>query len=729
MFLLRKNSKDPFQSLPESKNIRNQLKLKKINNFRVGLTAILIAILLFGPICLVPNINLTEAAAPVWSPPAILLPYVGGMPGLCINPLDSTMSYLVGSGGYGEATGSEGNNWLNGTFTKLSDLPGPGSCAFDEFGTLHAVWSLRGDSGTFNIYYNSVQKGSGNVPLYRNLTKEIYGQDKYTLDAHIAVSIQEKKVFIIYRERSDNGDPLMFIESDNQGDTWSKPLNLGTLSGYRPAEPDLIVDKAGLPHIFYGVFKDGGPSVIYHRMRQPNGSWTAPENITGIDLSRPIWTQAELDPVSGDIYVSWVEGQTGISHWNAANGKWTTIQNISNSGGRAFFPTIAVNSQTGVVWDIWADGPNIWARQSLDHGQTWQGKELVVNEGAAKIGRMYGLKARSTRGIIYLLISADQLDPLYYVGPTLSLMTFNQSISTPGMTPTASPKATGTPGGTATPVIQPSLSPGPQTPVPTATPGITQAPPTITPQPTATLLPTVTPQPTATPVPTATPQPTPAPVVFPTAIPTSTAQPTNTPTMVPTATPKPVPTSTNTPLPMPAQVPGQSQNQNSQAGQTQTSQPTLTPSPTSVATLQPTATILPEAAQATAMAEAQRIAAATPQSLVVPLAPPGSGGKGPLLVLPTSTPIPTTTVPPTATPQPTATTNPSQLTATGRSEMTVAAQNKEPSSNKQSQENTVLEVGPTQSVPPSPGPLWLLPLGLAVAGKGLLNLLAFRLRP
>jgi hypothetical protein len=727
MFLLRKNRKDCVQSLPKSKNKRNQLK--KIYNFRLVLTILFISFFLAGPVYLIASVNLTKAATPVWSPPAILLPYVGGMPSLCVNPLDSTMSYLVGSGGYGETTGSEGNNWLNGTFTKLSDLPGTGSCAFDEYGTLHAVWSLRGDSGTFNIYYNSIQKGSGNVPLYRNLTKELYGQDKYTLDAHIAVSIQQKKVFIIYRERSENGDPLMFIESDNQGDTWSKPLNLGTLSGYRPAEPDLIVDRAGLPHIFYGVFREGGPSVIYHRMRLANGSWTAPENITGDSLSRPIWTQAELDPVSGDIYVSWVEGQTGISHWNAATGKWTTTQNISNSGGRAFFPTIAVNSQTGVVWDIWADGPNIWARQSLDHGQTWQGKELVVNEDAAKIGRLYGLKARSTRGIIYLLISADQFDPLYYVGPTLSLMTFDQSINAPETTPTTSPKATGTPGATITPVIQPSLSPEPLTPGPTATPGITQPSPTITPQPTATLLPTVTPQPTVTPAPTATPQPTATPVIFPTAIPT-TMQSTATSTSIPTATPKPVAlTSTSTPLPGQAQVPGQSQNQNSQSGQAQTPTSTQLQPTTLAATLQATGTILPEVLEATTMAEAQRIAAATPQSLVVPLAPPGSGGKGPLLVLPSSTPIPTATVPATATPQPTATTNPSQLTATVRSEMTVAAQNKVASSNKPSQQNPVEEAVPTQSAPPAPGPLWLLPFGLAVAGKGLLNLLAFRLRP
>jgi len=391
-----------------------------------ALAALVIAAVLAGFLFWI-SFAQSRAATAVWAPPAILLPYVGDNPSLCVNPLDSTMTYFAGSGGYGMAAGSEGNNWLNGTFTKLSDQKGSGDCAYDEFGTLHAVWSLRNAAGNYNIYYNSVQKGSGNIPLYRNLSQEIYGQDKYTIKADIAVSILQHKVFITYQERREGGDALMFIESANQGGTWSKPLQLGTLSGYRPAEPDIIVDKAGLPHVFYGVFNESGPSIINHRMRRADGSWTAPENITGNNLSRPIWTQAELDPVSGDIYVSWVEIQAGISRWNAATGKWTSQENVTNAGGRAFFPTIAVNSQTGTVWMIWQDGQILWTRQSLDHGQTWQPRELAVDLGAAKIGRMYGLKARSTRGIIYLLISGDQLDPLYYVGPTLFLMTFNQS--------------------------------------------------------------------------------------------------------------------------------------------------------------------------------------------------------------------------------------------------------------------------------------------------------------
>lgn len=632
----------------------------------------LTALAVSGGLLLGLDSNQSKAATPVpvWAPPQILLPYVADLPSLCVNPLDSTISYLAGSGGNGEVSGSEGNNWLNGTYTKLNDRPGTGNCAFDEFGTLHAVWSYRTDSGNYNFFYNSVQKGSGNVPLARSLTQEIYGKDKYTIAAHIAVSIAQKKVFIIYQERGDEGDPLMFIESGTQGNTWSKPVQVGLLNIGRPAETDIIVDKAGLPHVFYGDFREGGPSKIYHKMRKADGSWSAPENILGDKQTRPIWTQAELDPNSGDIYVSWLETQSGVSRWEAATGKWSYSENISDSNPRASFPTIAVNSQTGTVWDIWTDDKDIWARQSTDKGATWQARERVVNLGAAKIGRMFGLKARSTRGIIYLLISADQLDPLYYVGPTLQLQTFNQSIFSQPVTPTT-------------------------TVAPTAAP-------------------TVTPAPTNTPAPTATPVPPP------TATATATAVP-------PTATSKPIATS----VPVPAQVPTQSQGQGQNQNQGQNNQPALAVTQAQPPTNQPAPTAAPttqtaEEVQATAVAQAQRIAAATPQTLIIPAPQPGTGGKGPALVLPTATALPIATSMPDSSVEPTA-------TVKGNSNPTTVAvatpQNQDTQPVTTTQSGSNLKGSPAPTTPPTPGALWLLPLGLVVTAKGLLNLFGVLLKP
>jgi hypothetical protein len=122
------------------------------------------------------------------------------------------------------------------------------------------------------------------------------------------------------------------------------------------------------------------------------------------------------------------------------------------------------------------------------------------------------------------------------------------------------------------------------------------------------------------------------------------------------------------------------------------------------------------------MADAQKKAAATPQSLVIPLPPVGSGGKGPVLVLPTFTPFPTPTPEPTSTPQPMAT--PGQLMPT-TSDLVVTAQ-----ANGDGKVNPVShEPVPTPAAPPPTGSFWLLPLGLVLAGKGLLNLLGLMLRP
>src|SRR5436309_4049025 len=107
-----------------------------------SLAGLVIAALLAGFVYGIGN-KASQAATAVGAPPAILLPYVGDNPSLCVNPLDSTISYFAGSGGYGMVAGSEGNNWLNGTFTKLSDQKGSGDCAYDEYGTSHTVWSLR----------------------------------------------------------------------------------------------------------------------------------------------------------------------------------------------------------------------------------------------------------------------------------------------------------------------------------------------------------------------------------------------------------------------------------------------------------------------------------------------------------------------------------------------------------------------------------------------------------
>ena len=123
-------------------------------------------------------------------------------------------------------------------------------------------------------------------------------------------------------------------------------------------------------------------------------------------------------------------------------------------------------------------------------------------------------------------------------------------------TPTMTPEPTDTvipePTATETPTSEPTEEPGP-TPEPTEEPSPT---PTEEAKPTETVTPTQIPTNTPTVMPTASPKPTATPTVKPTVTPTVTQKPTSTPTeaptptVTPTSTPTPVPT--NTPPPTPA---------------------------------------------------------------------------------------------------------------------------------------------------------------------------------
>ncbi|HEX2911476.1 MAG TPA: hypothetical protein VH186_11765, partial [Chloroflexia bacterium] len=205
--------------------------------------------------------------------------------------------------------------------------------------------------------------------------------------------------------------------------------------------------------------------------------------------------------------------------------------------------------------------------------------------------------------------------------------------------------------------------------------------------------------------------PTASPSVVPTVTATANATtlpPTNTPTLPPpTATPMP-PIPTSPPLPP---APPQPQPSASQVAIPFQAQATPMVSPVKASPNPLPAEIL----TATAYSQAQDRAALSPGSLVVPLMPPGKGGQGPVIVLPTATPPPTATIRPTTLP-------------TARP--TVAAM-----LSATPQVRPAITPGPgTQPSKPqvnggsgggSPA-LWLLPVGVALAAKGLLNLLAAR---
>ena len=682
--------------------------------------------------------------------PGLLMPYTRSNspePGMCFNPSQNTVAYAVASSAYGVITNNEFNNWA-GQYIKVgTDGAGAGgvTCAFNATNEEYVAWySSRQTAGFINLMFNRVVPGSNNIPAPTNLTLALTGSTSPEwLSPHLAYSIPQSKLFLIYEVRgASDGDnssnPLFFIESADSGASWSTPLQLGTLDGYRPAEPDLIVDKQGLPHVFYGSYTASAAKIL-HRYRQADGTWTQPqEAATGI---RPIFTQAKMSPANGDIYVTYYDSRVGLSRWDHSTGQWQDLSSKIDSpfqagDSRDQLPTLGISS-TGVLWLFWINGDyggddqeNLIVMISPDMGQTWQTPVLLVHLPTSNIGRTFGMNALASQGHIKLLFSADQKDASQIPGPSLFLLSLLEaavSPTTPGA-PTPTPGS----GGILTPVATPTFGPGGGGGNGTPTPIITLPSilPTLAPLPTYTPFPTYTPLPTYTPGSTYTPGPTYTP--FPTFTQGATATATVLPTATATATPMPTPTLA--PLPTVAQSQPQQQQQQPAAPVAvapipvaiTTTKPADTPTPTNPATPTP---IPPNVATATAYSGLQAQAALTPHMLAIPnslTTGEGVSGEGPLIVLPTATPTvkPTATAIPTVTPTPTATVvAPAQSQAlaggVGSSNPTAAATMSPGAGNGSNSNYKVVN----QKQPPDPmiPALIGIPLTLGLGGFGLWN--------
>ena len=588
--------------------------------------------------------------------------------------------------------------------------------------------------------------GDSSLTIARNLTLEIGGTTELTWEnPHIAYSTKQKKLYLIYTTRGDgnNGEPLWFTVSTDAGTTWSQPSQIATLTGYRPAESDLIIDSQGLVHVFWGQ-DDSTPATIQHKYQDANGVWTSAEIAGSGD--RPIFTQSRLAP-DGDIFLSWYDGGPGISRWNHTTGQWTDL--TPNLGAlihatTAQLPTITIGKDN-TLWLMWINAPYggsdnefIAAAVSQDNGLTWSLPEAVLHTTDALIGRITSMEATSSKGLIYLSFVADSKDPNHTSGSTLFLQTVIDTnkpdyATTPGATITATQSSTPTATSQANPTIinnSPTAYPT-YTPYPTYTIGAT-ATSSPTAYPTYTPVATYTPYPTYTPVP-ATPTATAIALAVqppPTSTPTATATPTDQGFQV-APTPVAVPATKGSSGSTTNIVPNQAQN--NQPNQPTANGNTITPVATS--------TVNPIVPAAGSIQQAGSLTAAAPILIPLPTAlanVPRASGIGPKLELPTATATVKPTLTPTAKPTATASTTASPTATAQTVYVTPGATAIEGGAAVVTNTNTITSTTDTvtntatvissnnqnnNSTPPAPGPFLFLPIGIIAGGRGILTLI------
>ena len=723
----------------------------------------------------------------LWSPPVRVLDYSGRDVALAQDPIEHIVSYAAASSGYGIVVGQESNNWLNGDHIKLATDVGENGqyprSAYDEFSTLYVVWGARNaTTGKFNIWFNRILRRANNVTIPRNLTAEMFGLNgpgsneadmPVTGAPRIAYSFQQHKVFVVFIRNVGEGDNLdrraYFSESGDQGTTWSKPIELGQMSGYAPANPNIIVDAQGFPHVYYGVMADNDSrSWIYERVRGASGGWSNPRDIVGAPRTREFEPRFTLAP-NGDIWSSWFsDPATGLSaqkeltvaRWNSASDQWQSFNKLGGEEGVGN-NAIAVgdNGQVWVMWTRMIGEPDNWRTDftySTDNGQSWQPPMLVVFNAGWYMKRSFGMAAIASKGLIYFMLTAETNDPDHATGDALFLQQIPQdsrpSPSDPTPTPLITPP-TSTPKptiGATTPTSTPNLTPGGSL-TPTAT-----ASGTATATATATATGQITTSPTAPA--TATPGVVPTTVTLSPGV----TPPLSTPGRALPITTATSPTSAATPAPpggfevAPTPAPAQSQpGVGSGSGQSLPSpspSPTIAPIPTPTSVPTPT---LPEGVvSATAYAQAQASAAARPFLIPMPTimggevnrgresgTGTGTGGIGPLLEMPTATPtltpLPTTSAAPTQAPTltsvaDTTTTTTNSQTATAAAvaglypqtpELTPPASPAASTGDDQGLGQPTSNSTSRKKNPPDPGPLYLLAIpGAILFGKGALNI-------
>ena len=201
------------------------------------------------------------------------------------------------------------------------------------------------------------------------------------------IAVESNNVYVVWNEGTEKSD-IFFAISTNYGASFSKPINVSN-SEEESFDAGIAVDGKNV----YLLWKEkiSGVTDIFFAMSDNDGtSFSEPINLSNSSGQSEITRDTQIDVFDGRVFTIWYDDTDGNFDvfFSSSAEKGLTFRtpiNLSNSSSKSEFAQISVQNQNVfVIWNEFSmDESEIMLRVSKDYGESFGDKINLSNDAAA----------------------------------------------------------------------------------------------------------------------------------------------------------------------------------------------------------------------------------------------------------------------------------------------------------------------------------------------------------
>ncbi len=269
---------------------------------------------------------------------------------------DTRNAYETGAGElYYKCSTDNGNNWSD-------DVPLTSADGHDSYdpsmavdgSNIHVVWKDErsgGEYGGLDIYYKrstdggvTWDDGQGNTNQDRRLT---FNTDTWSDMPKIAVN--NNTIHVLWCDKDSGTYEAYYIRSMDNGNTWSKPVNITPLDGIKSGVWDVAVEG----EILYAVGQDERweglipyDSLWFIKSEDGGEHWSEKTILVPEQGADVIVSSATIAINDSHLYLAWMDGRDGdigeiyYKYSNNSGNSWTTDLRLTHASNGSASPHI-----------------------------------------------------------------------------------------------------------------------------------------------------------------------------------------------------------------------------------------------------------------------------------------------------------------------------------------------------------------------------------------------------